>query len=148
MQIILLQDIKNIGRKGEIKQVADGHALNFLIPQKKAIPATADKIKAVTEHQNKILREQTKNKNLLENIIKKISGQKIVLTKKASDKGKLFAAISVEDIALALQNKFSLKIKANEIKLKEHLKEIGEHKIEIEIEHKKVNIAIEVISNG
>jgi len=131
MQVIFLQDIKNSGKKGEIKQVADGYALNFLIPQKLAIAATPDKIKKLAAAHEKIIKEQQRIQSEIEKIIAKISNKKIIIQKPASEKGKLFAAISADDIASVLKKNFGIDIDQEKIKLKKHLKEIGEHKVEI-----------------
>ncbi len=144
MQVIFLKDIKNVARKGEIKKVTDGYALNFLLPQKLAIAANQSKVLMAEQQKKSLILKQEKNEQALEKNIAKIAHKKIVIKKQASAKGKLFAGVSAVDISLAFKKNFNLEISPEKIKIPEHLKEIGEHKMELQIDHKKVVIIIEV----
>lgn len=147
MQVIFLKDIKNLGKKGDIKKVADGYALNFLLPQKLAIAANKNRILVSEQQKESLILKKEKGQEYIEKLIAKIAHKKIVIKKQASAKGKLFAGISAEDISLALKKSFNLEIASEKIKLQEHIKEIGEHKIKLQIEYKKVDLVVEVMSN-
>ncbi|MFC1622502.1 50S ribosomal protein L9, partial [Patescibacteria group bacterium] len=101
MKVILLQNVKSLGKTGEIKNVADGYASNFLFPNKLAQPASQEKIQSIQNKKNKETKVHKQEEKELNKIINKISGQKITIQKQASDKGKLFAAISLDEILLA-----------------------------------------------
>ncbi len=144
MKVILLKDIPKLGQKDEIKNVSDGYALNFLLPQKMAAPATVEKINQLAVQKKKMEKEKTKTVAEVDGFIKKITGRKIKIIKKASEKGHLFAAVSVEEIAAAIKKDLGVTIDTRQIKLKEHLKEVGEHDAELNINGKKVMLKIEV----
>ncbi len=126
MKIILLQDIKNLGQAGDIKEVADGYARNFLIPQKLAETATKEAVEKATRKKQET--EELKNKKTeeLKNLAKKLEGKEIVIKAKEKD-GKLFGSIGRKEIAENLGNE----INEDMIELKENIKEIGVKKINI-----------------
>jgi large subunit ribosomal protein L9 len=133
MKIILLKDIKNLGKKGDTKEVADGFARNFLFPQKLAQLATDDALQ-------KSQIQKTKETLLQEEILQKIqatadslTGSEIVIKAKAK-KGKLFGAINQKKIAKELE-KIDIQIAEEAILLKETLKKIGEYDIKVELGH-------------
>ncbi len=133
MKIILTEDVKNLGKKGDILETADGYARNYLIPKNLARIATQE-----AEEKNKIQKEEKikKEKIELENIQKLaslIEGKEFII--KAKEKaGKLFGSIGAKEISLSLK-KEGLEVKEKEIKIIEPIKELGEYKIEIELDH-------------
>ncbi|KKP79070.1 MAG: 50S ribosomal protein L9 [Candidatus Moranbacteria bacterium RIFOXYA12_FULL_35_19] len=143
MRIILLQDIKSLGKKGDIKDVAEGYARNFLFPKKIAQIATESAIK-----QMEIQKEREKSLELAKNIelkslAEKIKGKKIVITAKEK-KGKLFGSITAKNIKEELE-KEGLNISTDSVIIKETIKKIGEYEIEIKLTEKiKEKIKIEI----
>jgi large subunit ribosomal protein L9 len=127
MQVIFLKDIKNVAAKGEVKNVADGYAFNFLLPKKMAEKATAEKIKQAETKKQKNQTQEVKIKDEKNKLAAKLNGKTIKLNKKANDKGHLFAAVSANEIAVAFKNEFGLLIDKDDLKLDNHIKEIGEH---------------------
>lgn len=131
MQIILLQDIKNIGKKGQIKNVPDGYARNFLLARKLAVVATPV---AIAEAK----REEEKNKNKLEilkqeiqKLANELDGKKITIKVRAKN-GKLFGSVTAKEIASELKKiGFSISEKAIEV---QHLRELGEKKISLNLD--------------
>ena len=98
MKVILQQDIKGIGKKGDVKDVADGYALNFLVPQKKAVLANE---KNLERHRATLLQrdiEKHENNKAFTAVQKALTPQRFHIRKKADDKGHLYAAVSVEDV--------------------------------------------------
>ncbi len=131
MKIILLKDSKSIGKKGEIKNVADGYARNFLLPQKIAQIATEEDIKKNRIQQDKEAEKQKIEREKAEKILKKLQTKKISLTTRQK-KGKLFGSITAKKIAEAFK-KENLSIPVESIIIKENIKRIGEHEIEIKL---------------
>lgn len=131
MKVILLENVKNIGRAGEVKEVSDGYARNFLFPKKLAQMATSYAIQEV-EAKNKKIEEELKNKEKeFRELAEKISGQKIVFKSKGKN-GKLFGSISAKEIAQKMiQEGFN--VNEENIILKGHIKEIGEHEVKIKL---------------
>ncbi|KKS41893.1 50S ribosomal protein L9 [Candidatus Kuenenbacteria bacterium RIFCSPLOWO2_12_FULL_42_13] len=137
MKIILLKNVEKLGKAGEIKNVADGFALNFLLPKKMAEAATEQKIKKARNQENKKI--LAREKNLAENdkLLARLNGLKLEIKAKASDSGKLFAGLSAEDIAKELKTQKNIDIAAKRIRLEKHIKEVGEHGVEIDVENQK-----------
>ena len=142
MKVILLKDVAKIGRKYDVKDVADGHALNFLIPRglvEIAIPQAVKKIellKANDATEKKIQGELfLKNLEVIENLT-------LTLKEKANEKGHLFAGVTKEMLALEIFKAIRLNIDPESIKLDKPIKEIGKHKVVIEALNKKAEFSV------
>ncbi|MBI4652837.1 50S ribosomal protein L9 [Candidatus Kuenenbacteria bacterium] len=133
MKIILLQDTNNLGKKGEIKEVANGYARNYLLPQKIAVIATPSEIKKIEIKKQRQEKNQKEKIQKAEEIKKKIQKIEIEIKAKINGKGILFAALNKEEIAKALSEKIKQEILPEQIILEKSIKEIGEHKINIEL---------------
>ena len=134
MQIILLQDVKKLGKKYEVKEVKDGYARNFLIPQGLAKIATKQDLK-ILENQKKI--EEKKAEKELEKIqqlVTMIDGQEIIITVKVGEKEQLFESITAQKISEKLKE-LDFEVKNSQIELSEPIKELGEFPIKIKFEH-------------
>jgi len=134
MRIILLQDIENLGKKYDVKEVKDGYARNFLIPQGLAKPATKEAI-IWLETQKEI--ETKKAEEELEKIQEKatvIDGQEIIIPVKMGEEGQLFESITSQKISEKLKE-LGFEIKKTQIDLEEPIKELGEFPIKIRFEH-------------
>ncbi len=134
MKVILQQDIKGVGRRGDIKDVADGFAMNFLLPQKKAVVANE---KNTQIHRALLLtRDMEKNENnkAFVTIQKALGGVDFHIKKKADEKGHLYAAISVGDIKKILKDARIAEagmIEDKHIVFDVPIKSIGNHKARI-----------------
>lgn len=144
MKVVLKQDIPKIGRKGEIKEVADGHALNFLIPQGLAEAATQ---KAVAESE-KVVAEMKKQKEAMaENIeaaILKLKEARVVISAKAQEDGSLFGSVKADDIEVAFSKALGEQFYKEFIVLDEPIKTTGEHEVSITVGGNVEKITIEV----
>jgi len=144
MKVILLEDVKNVGKKGEIKEASVGHASNFLIPKKLAIlatPAEMEKLRKIQED------EETKKKKLetrLKEAAQKMEGISIEIEEKADENGTLYGGVDRKKIADILKIK-GFQIEPEKINLFSHLKKIGEHQVEINIlPEVKVKIKVDI----
>lgn len=133
MKVILLQDIKGLGRKFDIKNVADGYARNFLIPRGLVKIATEQNIKETEIRKNRIEKEAEEIKNKLESMAKNSANQEFIFSVKTGEKGEIFGSVNKEDIKNRLfENYEDLKKCGDiEVELKKPLKIIGEHLIEV-----------------
>ena len=132
MQIILLQDIKNLGKKGELKNVSDGYARNFLLVKKLAQPATKEALSQLEINNKK--EKETELESL--EITKKLATElkdKIIEIKANGKGGKLFGSILAKDIVKAL-NDSGFNISEKSVILPAHIKEIGEYEIKINLD--------------
>lgn len=141
MKVYLLEDVKGQGKKGEIINVSDGYAQNFLFKKNLASPATADVINSV-EIKNKTLAYHKEQERLA--AIEKaaqLKGRKIVLKARHGEQGKIFGSITAKEIAEAL-NSAGEKIDKKDIDLKAPIKETGEYPLSVRL---YANISTEII---
>lgn len=134
MKVILLQNMPNLGDKDEIKEVAVGYARNFLIPQGLAQQATPQAIAELEARKEKEARQAEVDLAKTEQLAGKLEGQVIEITAKANEEGKLYAAISPTKITVALKEK-GFEISPDKIQA-EHIKELGEHEVVINLPHR------------
>lgn len=144
MKVILLKDVAKVGRKYDIKDVAEGYAQNMLLPRGLAKIATKDAIAKVEQLKandltNKKIQEELLLKNL--EIIKNL---KIELKEKANEKGHLFAGVTKETIWKEVTKSTRLTLDIDSIVLNKPLKEVGEHKITVEAMGKKAQFIVKI----
>lgn len=148
MKVILLKDVRGVGQHGEVKNVADGYAINKLFPQKMAEAATDEKIKQYeakkVEHEAQLAKEEEQ----LGNKIKSLNGKKVTITAKATEKGGLFKGIIEKDIAKAILAEHSLEIPVDLMTLSEPIKTVGEHEVKIESKSQKAALTVEVVGSA
>ena len=144
MQIILLQDIKGLGKKFDIKKVVDGYARNFLFPKNLACLATAQII-AQTEKEREIRIQKEKEEfKKTEQTVGKFKNLVLKIQAKATKDGKLFGSISNQEIADVLKEK-NFEISSDKIEIKEPIKKIGKHSVKINLASGiQTEIAVEV----
>lgn len=148
MKVILLQDVKALGRKGDVKEVADGYARNFLFVKQLAQPADKANMNSLS-HENKLrmIREEqalAKAKELAE----KLKKQKITLRAKAGEAGRLFGSVTTADVSAALAE-YGYNVDKKKIELSETVKKLGSYKAIVKL-HPTVHaeIALEVVANA
>jgi large subunit ribosomal protein L9 len=134
MKVILLKDVKKVGKKNEIKEVSDGFARNFLLPKKLAILATKAETRKAEERAEKIRLQAEADLAKNQEVIVKLEGFEIEVPAKAGIEGNLYAAVSSAQISKVLQTK-GFEIKKNQIKIDEPIKELGEREVIIEFPH-------------
>ncbi len=142
MKIILLKDIPKVGRKYDIKDVADGYALNMLIPHGAAQVATPHAIKNVESMKVRYSAEQKVQGELLLKSLETIKSLKLNLKEKANDKGHLFAGVTKEMLISEVQKAARLNLDPESVKLAKPLKETGEHKVTVEAMGKKAEFTV------
>jgi len=134
MRVILLQDIDKLGKKYDIKEVADGYARNFLIPKGLVKPATKEALKWLeTQKEIKAKKAEEELKKVQE-IASAIDGQEVVIPVKIGEKGQLFESITSQKISEKLKE-LGFDVKKTQIDLAEPIKELGEFPIKIKFEH-------------
>ena len=148
MKVIFLKDVAKVGQHGAMKEVADGYALNFLIPRGLAIQATPDKVAAhlATQKREGEAREQ-QNKAISE-AVHSLKGIRIEIAAKATEKGGLFKSITAADIVKAIHEQRKVSIPLETIALAKPIKETGEHAIKIAFGEVKVEITLAIIASA
>ena len=133
MQVILLRDVSGIGQKGQIKNVSDGHALNFLIPNRLAEMATPDRIKAHEKQQADDAKAADARDKEWREIVKKINGKRVELKANASPQGHLYEKISGVQLSAAIREQLLVTLPPASIEPKMAVKEVGDWPIEVRL---------------
>ena len=127
MKVILLRDVRSVGQYGDIKNVADGYAMNYLLPQKLAEVATPDKLAKI--EQMKAAQTAAKEKEVEELVHKaqSLNGKTVKISARATEKGGLFKAIGAGEISRALASEHQIGISEDAIEVPTPIKTTGEH---------------------
>jgi len=132
MKVILLQNVEKIGKEGEVKEVADGFARNFLIPKKLAVLATPKELEKLRKIKELEEQRKMKEEERLKELAKEIDGLTLEINEKADEQGTLYGSVDKKTIAALLVEK-GFKIDEEKIKLFSHIKKTGEQEVEIEL---------------
>lgn len=135
MKVILLKDVQGTGKKGEIREVADGFARNFLLLRGLAKQATQDAINALKAHEEKLKREMERELKDSQIAASRVDGREVTITTKASETGTLYSAIGANKIAEAIQRQLGVIIKPNQIVCGKAIKEYGERVVLLKFPH-------------
>lgn len=134
MKVILLQDIESLGKKNDVKEVADGHARNFLFPKKLAEVASEAALKQLEVRRKEEEKKAEADLADTEMLVSQLDGQEVEISAKADEGGKLYGSITAAKIAKALKDK-GFEVKPKQVKLTEPIKEAGESEINLEFPH-------------
>lgn len=143
MKVIFLTNIKGVAQIGDIKEVADGYARNFLLPGKLAQPATAKAVKLAETLKIKRETELAKQKERGLALAEKLANLKLEIKKEANEQGHFYGSVSAKDVVWALTQQGVNEILPEQINLPVNLKKIGEYEIEIEF-HPEVKSKLKV----
>lgn len=135
MKVLLLQDVKGLGKKGDICEVKDGYGRNFLVGKGLADFATNEVINRYKATQKKAAEMAAEEKSLMEMTAKKISEIVVKIIQKVGANGSLYGAITKEDIAEALAKEHRIEIDKKTIELKNPIKSTGIYEVEIKLGH-------------
>jgi len=129
MKVILIKDVARLGRKSEVKDVPDGHALNFLIPKKFAVIATPEQIRRVTEEAKKHGEQHEHAIKEFTQICESLKGKVVQYPVEANDQGHLFKGVNAEDIAKHLKASEGIALDASTVHLAHPIKDLGTHAV-------------------
>ena len=143
MEVILKEDVTNLGTRGDVVKVAEGYGRNFLLPRKMAIEASAGNKKVIEQMKAANVRRSAKEKAQAEELSKQFDGLSVSFTRKSGENDQLFGSVTSGDIAEALEKK-SFHIDRRKIQIHEPLKTLGEFTIPIKL-HKNVTAHLKVV---
>ncbi|VWL85504.1 50S ribosomal protein L9 [Oceanivirga miroungae] len=145
VSVILLENVKGIGKKDEIVMVKDGYANNFLFPQKKAVAATNENLNKLRQKNDKKVNDSRKELEASNKLKEEINNKKIVLEVKAGDNGKVFGSIGPKEIIEAIKKQLNIKLDKKLLTSDARIKDLGTHNLVIKL-HKEVeaNLIIDV----
>lgn len=141
MKVILTQDVKGTGKKGDIVNVSDGFANNFLLKKKVAVVANDENLNVLKNKQSSEQHKKDEELKAALQVKEKIDGKTVVLEKKAGDGGRLFGAVTAIDVCDGIKTSLAIEIDKRKIVLKNAIKSIGKFEVEIKI-HKDVSAKV------
>ena len=148
MKVVFLQNVEGSGRTGEIKEVADGFARNFLLPRRLAAPATADAIKRAEAIAAAEARRQAELDQEARSLAEKLSAP-IVITVRAGEQGRLYGSVTAADIAEEASKLAGEEVDRRLLVLEEPIKEVGIHEVPLRLTHNvEATLIVEVVGEG
>lgn len=148
MKVLLVEDIEKLGWLGDIVDVKDGYARNYLLPQGLAQTATEDNVKAIAEEKEKRAHERMAEREKLEKLCEEVNGAEAVIAEKANEQGHLFGSVTEKAIAENLQSQ-GFKVADKNVKMTEHIKEVGTYEITLRLaEDLKAKINLTVVAEN
>lgn len=146
MKVVLTQDVKELGKAGQVVNAAEGYARNFLFPRKLAIPADAGAMKNIDQKKKA---EELKGEKILEDakaIAQKLNETKVIIQGKTGTGTKLYGSITSQEIADVLLKKHKIKVDKRKIHINEPIKTLGSFEVPIKLHHDvSANIHVEVV---
>lgn len=133
MKVILQQDVKGQGKKGEMIEVSEGYGRNFLLPRKLAVPATADAINTMNLKEKARKAEEARQKAEAEATAEKLKECMVKLTAKAGNGGRLFGAVTTKEISDGLRQQFGIDIPKQKLVLDEPIKAYGSYQVKAKL---------------
>lgn len=133
MKVIFLQDVKGSGKKGEVKNVADGYARNMLLPKGLAVEATAKNMSELAGKQSSAAHKIDMEKQAAQEIAEKINGKTVRALAKAGSGGRLFGAVTAAQIADCIAQQYQCKVDKKKISLKSDIKNFGTYEADIRL---------------
>lgn len=133
MKVILLEDVKKLGKKGELVKAADGYARNYLIANKLALEANATAMNEFKNRQNSENFHREQELEAAQALAKKLNGKVVKVSAKAGSAGRLFGSVTTKEIAAAIAEQFDCKIEKKKISLDADIKAFGSYNIELKL---------------
>ncbi|MGI6113012.1 MAG: 50S ribosomal protein L9 [Mahellales bacterium] len=133
MKVILQQDVKGQGRKGDIVNVSDGYARNFLLPKGQAIEANKKNLARLKEQKAVEQKRKQQEQEEFSELAKRLSGMVVTINAKAGDQDKLFGSVTSKEIAEQLKGQFNIDIDKKKINLPEPIKHLGTFTVEVKL---------------
>ena len=143
MKVILQQEVKKLGKKGDILEVSEGYARNFLLPQKLAIEATAGNVNVVKQQKAAQVHKEQRANDEAKVLASQLTKVSVTIPVKTGEGGKVFGSVTAKDIADALQNQYKIEIDKRKIELKDAIKSLGSYSVTVRV-HPEITGKIEV----
>lgn len=148
MKVILQQDVKGHGKKGQLVEVSDGYARNYLIPRKLALPATTDNVNNAKQQEAARLRRLEQEKEAAREVASRLEGVMVKITAKAGEGGRLFGSVTSAEISDALQKQHDIMIEKNKLVLDEHIKAFGTYSVRCKLGHEISGTVNVIVTEG
>ncbi|MEA4846815.1 MAG: 50S ribosomal protein L9 [Clostridiaceae bacterium] len=133
MKVVLLQEVKDLGKKEELVNVSDGYARNYLFPRKLAVEATSGKLKEIEDKKNSEMKKKDKERQAAKELAGKLGQLAVSFRVKAGENGKLFGSITSKDVADAIKSQHKIDIDKKKVVLHDAIKALGTYQVEIKV---------------
>ena len=133
MKVILQQDVKGQGKKGQLIEVAEGYARNFLLPRKLAVPATADAMNTMRLQEKAKRAEEARQRSEALEIVEKLKNSPVKVAARAGANGKLFGAVTSKEVSDALQAQYGIELGKQKIVMDEPIKAYGSYQLKAKL---------------
>ena len=143
MKVILLQDVKSLGKKGEIVNVNDGYARNFILPKKLGLEANGKNMNDLKLQKNNEAKVAKEHLEAAKELAKQLEAGKVEVAIKVGEGGKVFGSVSNKEIAAEVKKQLGLEIYKKKVQLKDALKTLGTHKVPVKL-HPEVTAEVTV----
>ncbi len=144
MKVMLTKDVDNVGRAGDVKDVADGYGRNFLIPRKLAVLAGRGVETEAKRIRDASAKREAKERDEAQELADEIGNKTVVVRLRVGEEGKAFGSVTSEDIATALKQQHQVEVDRRKIDLHEPIKTLGEHQVALRL-HRDVEAHINLI---
>lgn len=144
MKVILMEDVKSLGKKGEIVEVSDGYARNFILKTKKGVEATSRNLNDLKLKKANAEKHAQEQYEAAKELGRKVEAGKIEVSIKTGEGGKAFGSVSSKEIAAEVKEQMGLQIDKKKIQMKEPIKVLGTHKVPVRL-HAKVTAELTVV---
>ena len=144
MKVILLENVKSLGKKGEIVNVNDGYARNFILPKKLGLEATGKNLNDLKLQKNNEKKVAQENLDAAKELAAELSAGKVELAIKVGEGGRTFGSVSSKEIAVAVKDQMQLDSEKKKIQLKESIKSLGTHIVTVKL-HPEVSAELKVV---
>ena len=144
MKVILLENVKSLAKKGEIVNVNDGYARNFILPKKLGVEATGKNLNDLKLQKNNEKKVAQENLDAAKELAAELSAGKVELAIKVGEGGRTFGSVSSKEIAVAVKDQMQLDIDKKKIQLKESIKSLGTHIVTVKL-HPEVSAELKVV---
>ena len=144
MKVILLENVKSLGKKGEIVNVNDGYARNFILSKKLGVEATGKNLNDLKLQKNNEKKVAQENLDAAKELAAELSAGKVELAIKVGEGGRTFGSVSSKEIAVAVKDQMQLDIDKKKIQLKESIKSLGTHIVTVKL-HPEVSAELKVV---
>ena len=148
MKVILQQDVRGQGKKGQLVEISDGYARNYLLPRKLAVPATAENINTMKQQEKARQAQMAAEKAEAQALAEKLQGIQVKLAARAGEGGRLFGAVTSKEIAEALSTQFGLNIAKTRLVLDEPIKSCGGYQIKAKLGYEIVGTVNVLVVEG
>ena len=133
MKVILVQDVDNLGRTGDVKEVSRGYARNFLIRRGLVVPATESQLKQLHVFQARRQKEDARRLSEAETLAQRLAALQVVIPARVGEQGRLFGSVTNQDVTTALKEQHGIEIDRRDVQLDDPIRTLGTHTVDVRL---------------